>query len=44
MTQTRTRRSNGCATAIIAIPVALLAYALIGFAVIELLQWLGVLR
>jgi hypothetical protein len=39
-----TRRSNALGVAMIAVPVVILAYALAGFAAIELLQWAGVLR
>jgi hypothetical protein len=39
-----TKRGNGAGAAMIAVPVVLLAYALLGFAAIELLQHVGVLR
>ena len=38
--QRPTRRSNGLGAAIIAVPLTLLAYALLGFAGVELWQFL----
>jgi hypothetical protein len=44
MTARPTKRSNGAGAAMIAVPLVLLAYALLGFAAIELLQHWGILR
>jgi hypothetical protein len=35
----RTRRSNGLGAAMIAVPVMVLVYAVLGFAAVEIVQW-----